>query len=180
MVSGFLLSNIAVAQTSSTNFKTQAVLSGKCEISATAMNFGNIVGGQLSSTATADFNVKCTKSTNYQYYIGNDQWGVDCPYLLGASKGDRIVYGIKDLQTNNYTANNFTGTGGANGSLVSRVGTGFTETLSFQGMIQSPLRDGYGRTFDSCATTYQNPGIGYNPYVTPDSYSATMVFGIIY
>lgn len=175
-----VMSQITLASNSTGTNKSTATLSGKCEITATDLNFGQIIPGAVSSEATGTFNVKCTKSTTYQYYIGNSQWGTDCPYMSGKNSGDRIVVGIKDLQINNFTANNNSGTGGANGTLVSRTGTGSTESLSFQAIIQSQYRDSFGRTFSSCATTYKAPGVGYNPYVTPDIYSGTMTFGIIY
>lgn len=174
------LTQLSFATNATGTNKSTASLAGKCEITSTDLNFGEIIPGATSSVATGTFNVKCTKSTSYQYYIGNSQWGIDCPYMSGKNSGDRIVVGIKDLQINNFTANNNSGTGGSNGTLVSRTGTGTTENISFQAIIQSQYRDSFGRTFVGCATTYKAPGVGYNPYVTPDVYSTTMTFGVIY
>ena len=68
------LSQLSFATTSTGTNKSTATLSGKCEITSTDLNFGQIIPGAASSVATGTFNIKSPKSTSYQYYIGNSQW----------------------------------------------------------------------------------------------------------
>lgn len=171
---GLQLNNPVWAETTTNNVKSTASLSGKCEVTANNINLGEIIPGQASSSATSNFTVKCTKSTSFRYYVGITQWGYDCMYLSGQNKGDKILYAVKDLQTNTIAANNYTGTANGGYSTTS-VGTGNIQTLSFKAEIQTKDFD-----FSVCASKIQSPGIGYNPFVTPDTYSDTMIFGIIY
>ena len=148
-----------------------------CAVTASDIDIGTIIPGQASSSGTGTMTVKCTKSTAYTYYVGFRQWGTDCGYLEGKNYGDRILYSIKNLQTGNdgvqpNQVNNYSGTGLYN---VAGTGMGTQQNLSFRIGLQTA-----GIDFGICTTPIKSPGVGYNPFVTPDVYSDTLVFGIKY
>lgn len=163
-IAAFLLAGSSHAQ-NTVSTKATAQLAAACQIFAANIDLGEMIPGQTASSSTANFSVKCTRSTALKYYIAYRQYGWDCAFLEGANKKDRVLYGIRDMQTNGAAANNI---------LTPIVANGDLQLLSFKAEIQ-PLWGG-----NACPTPYKAPGKGYNPYITPDDYSDNIVFGIVY
>lgn len=169
------VSSLSYAQSNtSKTFSAKSTLAAKCEIKSANINIGTIVGGQPSSSGSNTFSIKCTNKTPYQYYVGNWQWNIDCTYLEGANKKERLRYGIHNLTTPTYMVNNTTGNG-AGGVLVSGMGEGIEKNIVLQATINPSDQASW-----VCPTEMKFPGAGKNPYVAADTYSDNLIFGIIY
>ena len=140
--------------------KTNATLAPACAVQVANINLGSLIPGHASSTASSDFQITCTKSTAYTTTLNFSQYGTDCFFLLGANSGDKFYYGV--------TLN---GSAQGNTTHVAGTGTGNAQTLTYSAIVQSG-----GSSYSTCPRTVANPG--FNPYVTPDTYSDTVQYEV--
>lgn len=156
LVSLFLCHN-SFAQTTTSNIQTSAVLSGSCQVQTSDINIGAITPGQASSSGSTQVNVKCTKGTSYSWFPTFRQAGWDCPFLTGQNSNEKIYYMF--FYDNHYQV--YTSPMSANP--VVGIGTGNWKNESLQVFVQP------NQNYSTCPRQPSNPG--FNPFVTPDSYS---------
>lgn len=158
------LSIPAFSGTTTATPKATASLIANCAVRTQDMVFGNIIPGASSSTASATMTVLCTRDTSYRMTLLFSQYGTDCTYMAGKTKGDRINYGT--------WYNSLGGTVLQNNNYLTLTGTGSEQNYTFYSQINPVV------SYGSCKT---KPTIsGVNPYSIPDDYADTVTFSITY
>ena len=116
-----------LSQTASTAFNLFASVEPRCSLSGTDMNFGLLMSLSTPATATAQLNVRCTKSVSYQISMNGGESNATDPTQrwLGGTSG--ISYGL--YQDSNHS----TPWGSDVGQMKKGVATGLAEVHTVYG-----------------------------------------------
>lgn len=163
VVTAIASENQAQAGTNTASTKATATLAAQCNISATNINFGNIVGapGNTVFSAAGNVSVLCNKNASYILRLNA---GVNVynygRYLKGAVSGQTMNYAI--CQTPAFTGSWATGncaTGiwfsdGPYDYYISGTGTGAVQSYPMYGAIQTGYYtpDDYSDTIQASIT----------------------------
>ena len=148
----------AVPNPVTATFQVSATVLKACNVSATALAFGNYTPGAGAIAGTSAINVGCTKGTPYTMSVGTGS-------TAGGTISQRLMTnGTGSLQYNVYTSSTYTtllGDGTAGSSKVAGTGSG----------LASP----------QITTVYgQVPDVATNQVATPGAYTDTLTVSVAY
>lgn len=157
-----LISQSALAGTTTGIFKPNVSLSSSCTISSTDASFGNLTGAPTTYWTTGTVQTLCSKNVNYsiQLGMGNSPDVNNYRQMTGAVSGDKIKYAICKTQSNVNGTWGGTSAGCSSpwrGSLypMNSTGTGSLQTFPFYPLTQTN-------------------------FYTPDNYSDTIIATVVY
>lgn len=157
-----LISQSALAGTTTGNFKPTATLSSSCTISTTDASFGDVTGAPTAFWTTGTVQTLCSKNVSYsiQLGMGNDADVNNYRQMTGSISGEKIKYAICK------TKSNATGTWGGSSAGCNSPWRGSAYPMNTTGT-------GSLQTFTFYPLTQTN-------YYTPDNYSDTITATVIY
>ena len=144
------------------NFQSSAALSSNCLLTASDINFGQMLLGGQTTYANGSLSILCTKNTSYNIALTFGHPDTTGPYLngkpndgvlIGKNSGDKEDYAVTSTLNGSYSW-------GLQGA-VNGVGTGAMQTWTTYGVL----------------TTGYN---GTSKYPTPDTYSDSITVTVSY